>query len=438
MGESRAPKRKAVLVSGESVVARRLAPRPAPKLPEGALGGSQASASSASSALRTEAREADPGPSAVARAPPGKAAKLKPRTVVVSELERRLEAAAQLCSERSAMKADMERLEKSLGPQLGMLLVADPWDVKRGTETEGINDHDVLHPPNTERLKGRLARTAVQHWAPDCRTFSRALEKEPSGVKRGTGPRPIRSVEHPKGLPWEVLVAQFGVSTAKLIQEKLDRHTRMAELAGAECLKALEAGRYFILENPARSLLWNLPVFRQLAKASGVEWSVLHNCAFGGARRKYTGIMSNIPGLGAILGKLCSARGEHDPCDYTGVPHLAWEATCKEGEVVTVTEGEAEYPAELCKELARGVVQCLASSSALSAKTPFAFIEVFSGPNAPLTSAVKQAFGELQSSKRLANSSGPQAAAGYKPYAAPLGAAVAVHGTEAASPPRSM
>ena len=196
-------------------------------------------------------------------------------------LEGRMKRAAAACEERRALLADMERFAKELGPGGAFGLVSEPWDWKRGKQ------FDVLQESNAARLRRRAAVTRIQHWAPDCSTFSRALEKAIEGVAANKGPRALRSRAHPEGFPWKQLVEEFGHS-ADVIHAKLAKHTAMAVLAAEECLKAARSGRYFVIENPARSHIWSLPVFVELAKELSVEFTVLHNCAFGGQRRKYS------------------------------------------------------------------------------------------------------------------------------------------------------
>ena len=313
---------------------------------------------------------------------------------VREQLTQRLGSAGQVCKERRAILEEkgFQRLQRPA--KVGNFLVADPWDRLRGRVREGVNEHDVLNDGNCARLRLQAAMALTQHWAPDCSTFSRALEKSIPGAPEGTGPKAMRSHKHPAGLPWEELVSRFK-GTAGVVKKKLDDHTRMANLAAEECLKAVREGRYVIIENPGQSHLWQLPLYKELAKLPGMQWITLHNCAFGGKRRKYTGLLSNVPGLEEHCGKLCLAREENAPCDFSGLPHLSWKGSWNERSASTVTDGEAEYPAGMCEAMASAVVQCPAAAPELAARLPFAFLEVFSGPNAPLTTAVKQAFTSL-------------------------------------------
>lgn len=201
---------------------------------------------------------------------------------------------------------------------------------------------------------------------------------------------PMRSMRRPAGLPWKELVDRFKGS-AKVVQEKLDLHNFMANLAAEECCKAVMQGRFVVLENPAQSYIWELPAFKELAGMKGMVWITCHNCAHGGKRRKYTGFLTNVPGAQEALGVLCSAREEDAPCDFSGVPHLPWTASWKDGRVETLTAPEAQYPTGMCVALAKLIAACPDVSPALASQMPYAFLEVFSGPEAPLTQAVRSA-----------------------------------------------
>ena len=311
--------------------------------------------------------------------------KLTSRADVKGSLLHRLEEAMQQCKERRAVAEDpgWRALRKSGAPAA---LVAEPWDKLRGTE------FDVSVHSNLQRLRKQAALALAQHWAPDCRTFPRALEKAVPGAPEGEGPQPMRSTRHPGGFPWRELVERFG-RTAKVVQEKLDLHNLMANTAAEECAKAVEQGRFVMVENPVQSYLWDLPAYKRLAKMKGMAWVTFHNCAFGGERRKYTAVLTNIPGMREALGQHCSARAEDAPCDFSGKPHVTWKASWKDGFATTVTGPESEYPAAMCSAMAKPIALCREAAPELATGLPFAFLEVFSGPNAPLTQAVRRALG---------------------------------------------
>ena len=326
--------------------------------------------------------------------PEGKRAKLTSYVDVKAGLLQRMEDAAEAMQQPPGGK-ERQRIEQDLSRVSGRSarpLVAEPWDKLRGRLVDGWSEYDVTVPANEARLRSQAALSLTQHWAPDCSTFSRALDKPIPGAKEGQGPMAMRSKEFPEGLPWQELKARFKW-TAKVVKDKLKLHNMLAGLAAAECLKAARQGRYVIVENPAQSYLWDLPAFRELARLQGMEFITFHNCAFGGQRRKYTAFLTNVPGMREACGIHCTARGDEAPCDFSGRPHKTWAPTWKDGRAVTVTETEAEYPQDLCKAMAGPIAMCPGAAPELAARFPYVFLEVYSGPNAPLTQAVRAAVG---------------------------------------------
>jgi len=326
----------------------------------------------------------------------GKRAKLKSYVNVKAELVQRMEDAAEVMQQPPGGKSkERQRMEQDLSRVSGRSarpLVAEPWDKLRGRLVAGKSEFDVTVPANEARLRSQAALALTQHWAPDCSTFSRALDNKVPGAKEGQGPMALRSKQHPEGLPWQELKARFK-GKATVVQEKIRLHNLLAGLAAAECLKAARQGRFVIVENPAQSYLWDLPAFQELARLAGMEFITFHNCAFGGERRKYTAILTNVPGMKEACGIHCKARGDETPCDFSGKPHTSWAPTWKDGRIVTVTESEAEYPQALCKAMSGPIAMCPGAAPELAARMPFMFLEVYSGPNAPLTQAVRLASG---------------------------------------------
>eukprot|EP00435_Cladocopium_sp_Y103_P012194 s2155_g3.t1 len=86
-------------------------------------------------------------------------------------------------------------------------------------------------------------------------------------------------------------------------------------------------------------------------------------------------------------------------CDRTGLKRLKWRPTTSGGKVVQFTTGdEREYPSGFCAAYARCAAKILGSKGT--------FVEVFSGPNAPLTRAMCQQLGEELRGTRLRTEKG--------------------------------
>ena len=220
------------------------------------------------------------------------------------------------------------------------LSVATPWDLKRGRVVAGEHDFDVLAPRASQRLAKILEAASITHWANECKSFSKARGKPIPWLPEGEGPRPLRNARHPQGLPGKL--AGKGAD-AQLLQSA----NAMAELTAQACTEAWKSDRYFVVENPDGSWLWSLPCMKELTKLTGVVRVLFINCAFGGTRRKWTALLTNVPELIEECTRPCHAAGRGDPCDYTGVPHEGWEPTVADGRI-TATHGAGGGCQSLC------------------------------------------------------------------------------------------
>ena len=210
----------------------------------------------------------------------------------------------------------------------------------------------------------------LTHYAPNCATFSRAREIPIKGVK--SCPRPLRSESHPFGIPSEV------ERMSKRGRKRLADDTEMAELAANRCWERAERGKAFTLEHPGNSLAQFLPSWKRLISRSDVYVIRYHTCRFEGSRRrKFQMLITNRCCFIDFIGKLC----EGNPCSRTGESHLKWRPTVHAGQVLQFQTGdEREYPVGFCQEYAKAAGLVLGKKGL--------FLEVFSGPNAPLSVAV--------------------------------------------------
>ena len=244
----------------------------------------------------------------------------------------------------------------------------EPWDILRG------KDVFTMH--------GALCKdfhtASHTHFAPNCATFSRARERPIPGVD--SPPPPLRSTEHPEGLEW---VFAKGGSLAR----KVTLDTRMADLSAQTCWDFAQEGKTFTLEHPDGSIARQLKSWQKLEKAPGVKVTRYHACMFNPCkRRKRQVLIHNVPGLEEFIARVCM---NERCCTRTGACHLSWKPSVENGRVLSFRTGEErEYPEEFCGSLARGI------SSYYSKKgNALNFLEVFSGPNAPLTVAVAECLG---------------------------------------------
>ena len=166
----------------------------------------------------------------------------------------------------------------------------------------------------------------------------------------------------------------------------------MANMSAEYCCDIHLQGRKFTLEHPGRSIALNLSKWKELRSLPGVRTVFYNTCMFQGSRRKkFQVLITNEPIFEEFIGKLCS--GNH-LCDRTGLKHLKWRPTVSAGKVAQFQTGdEREYPLGFCQEYAKAASRCMGQSGA--------FLEVFSGPNAPLSYAVGESLGVQVPGRRL-------------------------------------
>ena len=249
-----------------------------------------------------------------------------------------------------------------------------PWDLLRGRDV--FLESDVL--------SSEVSDSSLSHFAPNCATFSRAREIPIHNVARP--PKPLRSEAHPEGIPEEV------AKLSKKALKRLKDDTHMANLAADLCRKILNKGGKFTLEHPGRSIALHLEKWKELMMAPGVICIFYNTCMFAGSRRKkFQVLITNERTFEKFIGKLCT--GNHT-CSRSGLKHLKWRPTVSGGKVVQFQTGdEREYPLGFCQEYAKAAKRCLS--------LPARFVEVFSGPNAPLSHSVGEEFGVDVPGKRL-------------------------------------
>eukprot|EP00435_Cladocopium_sp_Y103_P026213 s4096_g6.t1 len=233
------------------------------------------------------------------------------------------------------------------------------------------------------REKAEKAEKDGKAKAPPVKKTGEAREIPIPGVLNP--PRPLRSEDHPSGIPHEVSVL------SNKSKKKLNDDTFMADLSAEKCADAHLGGKYFTLEHPARSLAQHLASWKRLLGLEGVFVVNYHTCMFEGSRRKKNQMLiCNHPAF-RCMGQVCSG-GTY--CERTGLKHLKWRPTTANGKVVQFTTGdEREYPQGFCKEYAKCAASVLGSDGS--------FVEVFSGPNAPLSRAMCEQWDEELKGSRL-------------------------------------
>ena len=163
------------------------------------------------------------------------------------------------------------RLKKIAGASdagFGSFVVFPPWDILRGRD---VFKHSV-------ELDDEVSRASLSHWAPNCATFSRAREIPIPGVE--SAPVPLRSSEHPRGIPEEL------GRMSKRARLRLEKDTEMADGAAVSCLDSHKKGKFFSLEHPGRSIALDLVSWKDLVNQPGVFCTRYHTCMFEGSSRR--------------------------------------------------------------------------------------------------------------------------------------------------------
>ena len=95
--------------------------------------------------------------------------------------------------------------------------------------------------------------------------------------------------------------------------------------------------------------------------------------------------LHNIPELIPHIGRVCENSRR---CSRTGRPHAPWKPRVEKGKVTSFPTGEErEYSNGFCEAYAEGL------QASLTEEQDCVFLEVFSGPNTPLSSAVAESIG---------------------------------------------
>ena len=258
-------------------------------------------------------------------------------------------------------------VEKRAAECSKLLKVFPPWDLLRG--------RDVFK--HVQNLDLEDHESDLVHFAPNCATFSRAREIPIKGVVNP--PVPLRTSDFPLGIPSEL------GKLSKKARVRLNNDSFMAQDSARRSLARHRRKKFFSLEHPLRSIAMDLPEWKALKNEPGVFVSEYHTCMFEGSRRKKAqALIHNMPEL-KRLEKTC---GGNSLCDRTGAFHERWRPIVAQGKVKQfITGEEREYPRGFCEQYAKAVKLMVESGKLKS------FVEIYSGPNAPLTNAVSLACG---------------------------------------------
>ena len=171
------------------------------------------------------------------------------------------------------------------------------------------------------------------HLAPVCGTASRAREIR----LLPTDPRPLRSREHPDGLP-------------NLAGSELCRVQIANQLVDFACELFQKATRKDILvtmENPSNSYFWSTSFFISLWRSVEIYCADFQVCMYGGSRAKWTRFVANFYSI-TELSIECDNKHDHAPWRFAAGP---------DGKRVRATSLESQYPRKLCIAVSQIVLQ---------------------------------------------------------------------------------
>ena len=220
---------------------------------------------------------------------------------------------------------------------LGKVEVQPPFDWYFGD--------DIFTDEGKETLRDLMNDPclAVEHWAPECKLFSRARGR-PIKLRNGrtiAGPQPVRDANHVMGYPW--LSSEMKARVRQSNQMVLRALRRGKEdRRGKKC--------YWSVEHPRRSWMWEFKLVKDMEEWPEMKYSVGSHCCFGGEREKWFAVLSDLPTLRWHLSRDCPGHEGLRSYEVEEMP---------DGTLRYPTEEEAEYPWEMCKAYAQAVKEQL-------------------------------------------------------------------------------
>ena len=165
----------------------------------------------------------------------------------------------------------------------------------------------------------------------------------------------------------------------------------MADFAAEMCIRFHREGLPFSLEHPGRSIARKLDKWVELQNSPGVSCTEHHHCMFEPCeKRKFQVLINNIEGFDEEIGLLCKSAAV---CSRTHCAHDSFKHNVEDGKVTNFgTEGTSEYPLGLTRIQAKLTIAAVWKKGL---QKKYSFIEIFSGPNAPLTASAREAIDEV-------------------------------------------
>ena len=175
---------------------------------------------------------------------------------------------------------------------------------------------------------------------------ARAIPVPPELRKRGAPcPRPLRSRREPDGIR--------GIRGTSLLRVK--QANRLYAFCVQIMLLCIRLRIPCVVENPARSLMWETSFFRALPAT--LHRCLSHSCMYGSRKKKATALLSSIA-LPRMM-RVCDGSHRHEPWGIREIQHR-WHFS---------TSDAAEYEPGFCKALAADLLEaCQAKGCVLSSE----------------------------------------------------------------------
>ena len=216
--------------------------------------------------------------------------------------------------------------------RVGGFDVQEPFDFKTGDDFFTDQGREKLERLEKDEL------LAAEHWAPECRLFSRARGR-PVRLPNGDyidGPQPVRDAKHVMGFPW--LSADMKVQLRRSNKMALRGLKRAEEANGTQCITTIE--------HPWGSWLWYFSLVDGLTEGS-FRFAEGTNCCFGGKREKWYALLGNSQEIHRELH--CPVCPGHEGL-------LSYEVRRRsDGSLHFATEDESQYKLAWCQAYARGL-----------------------------------------------------------------------------------
>ena len=164
--------------------------------------------------------------------------------------------------------------------------------------------------------------------APPCGTSSRAREKAIPGISNP--PKPLRSEQHPDGLPFLAHADKLKTEIANLVYEAV---ANVVKWSDSESIP-------IVVENPLRSYMWLTSPFKEVEHMLPIQ-TIFQNCMHGSSRDKWTLLKSSTE-LPQPLAALRDKKHRRE----------SWQPRTQDGKLCFPAHSEAAYPGLFCQRVA--------------------------------------------------------------------------------------